>query len=348
MKILFIINRPEFYYSHRRPLVSHMIKQGHICDVATGTSTIDASQTNGRVFSFFYDRVKFHNRSLRELKRIIQDSNPDTIVVFSPKLNLEVAITRPLQPVLYNFTGLGKIVQKTLFFKIYRIVFSLLVKRRDRLLAQNHTDQALLKNVTKEGQVLLVKGSGAPRQDHVANINNKRLLFVGRLTRDKGIVDFLELSKNQKFDSFELICIGGEDSAVSDIRIEELLLYYPKVQFRGNLSTNDLAEEYLKGGILVLPSLREGLPKVAIEASSYGLAMVLSNVPGCDEFACDIPSVQLFDLTSQEDLYEKIIKVSEVYNREQAGLIQSFFQNNFSFTKVLHQYELAITSLKGK
>jgi len=78
------------------------------------------------------------------------------------------------------------------------------------------------------------------------------------------------------------------------------------------------------------------------------LAMVLSNVPGCDEFACDIPSVQLFDLTSQEDLYEKIIKVSEVYNREQAGLIQSFFQNNFSFTKVLHQYELAITSLKGK
>jgi len=45
----------------------------------------------------------------------------------------------------------------------------------------------------------------------------------------------------------------------------------------------DMPEVFAKSNIVVLPSYREGLPKVLLEAASCGRAIVATDVPGCRE-----------------------------------------------------------------
>ena len=43
----------------------------------------------------------------------------------------------------------------------------------------------------------------------------------------------------------------------------------------------DIPELFVQSNIIVLPSYREGLPKVLIEAAACGRAVVTTDVPGC-------------------------------------------------------------------
>jgi len=46
---------------------------------------------------------------------------------------------------------------------------------------------------------------------------------------------------------------------------------------------NDMPDVFAQSNIIVLPSYREGLPKVLLEAASCGRAIVATDVPGCRE-----------------------------------------------------------------
>jgi glycosyltransferase involved in cell wall biosynthesis len=43
----------------------------------------------------------------------------------------------------------------------------------------------------------------------------------------------------------------------------------------------DMARVYAEASIVVLPSYREGLPKVLLEAAACGKSLIATNVPGC-------------------------------------------------------------------
>ncbi len=47
--------------------------------------------------------------------------------------------------------------------------------------------------------------------------------------------------------------------------------------------------------LLLLPSIREGLPGVVLEALSVGLECVVSNLDGCREISDKIPYVKILD-----------------------------------------------------
>ena len=56
-----------------------------------------------------------------------------------------------------------------------------------------------------------------------------------------------------------------------------------RVIFTGLLDKKQLSTEYKNADIFVFPSYREGLPRVIIEAMSWGLPCVATNIPGCKE-----------------------------------------------------------------
>lgn len=114
----------------------------------------------------------------------------------------------------------------------------------------------------------------------------KKLLFVGRLSKQKGL-DILILALSQLaaqgFDfSCQIVGDGPELKALKD-SIEKTNLS-TKVTFLGKL-TNELAQaEMLQAHYFILPSRYEGMSNAALEALACGLPCVLTRCGGIDAY----------------------------------------------------------------
>ncbi len=98
--------------------------------------------------------------------------------------------------------------------------------------------------------------------------NSKKIIFVGRMTKEKGIFRILDCLKNLAEEDFEsMLFIGtGKD----EIRFRELLDIHPykhKIIWKGGISKDQVMQELGKAHILFLPTSEpEGFPKVISEA----------------------------------------------------------------------------------
>lgn len=108
------------------------------------------------------------------------------------------------------------------------------------------------------------------------------LLFVGRLVRDKGILDLLDAFGivRRKRPSRLLIAGGGPARNEVLCRIEALGLG-ESVTLLGYVTGDALDRAYRVADVFVLPSYREGFPLVVLEAMGYGLPIVTTPIRGC-------------------------------------------------------------------
>jgi len=102
--------------------------------------------------------------------------------------------------------------------------------------------------------------------------------FIGRLAKDKGLAEltqsFLELRKERP--NLQLLLAGREDE--TDPADLSVLRGTPGVHFLGLL--RDPRPFYSLATVIVLPSYREGLPQVILEAGAMQTPVVGTNVTG--------------------------------------------------------------------
>ena len=103
------------------------------------------------------------------------------------------------------------------------------------------------------------------------------LLFAGRLTQEKGCHDLITAFNNVSTD-LRLVIAG---SAVADNYEATLrsLADPNKVSFVGHVSGDTLAELYSNAYLHVLPSYTEGMSMSLLEALSYGVPSLVSDIP---------------------------------------------------------------------
>lgn len=110
--------------------------------------------------------------------------------------------------------------------------------------------------------------------DRYADLKNKKILAVGRLTYQKGF-DMLiaAISMIQEIcKEWEVKIIGsGEDEEalkkqINDLNMDSIIKIYPP--------TDEIINEYLNASLFVLSSRYEGLPMVLLEAQNCGLPIV--------------------------------------------------------------------------
>jgi glycosyltransferase involved in cell wall biosynthesis len=117
-----------------------------------------------------------------------------------------------------------------------------------------------------------------------------RFLFVGRLLKEKGIYDFLAAARLLKSDypHVEFLVVGdldpGNPSSLTQLDVDALKKE-GVVRFEG--FAKNVQEWLCCSHVLVLPSYREGFPRVVQEAMSMGRAIVTTQVPGCREAVMD-------------------------------------------------------------
>ena len=141
--------------------------------------------------------------------------------------------------------------------------------------------------------------------------NPIRLLFVGRLTKQKNIrlliKSFKKIIDNNDF-NIELHIVGeGEDKNKIIFLIKTLKLDN-RVILHGSLIGNKLHKIYSNSDIFILPSMFESFGIVLIEAMASGIPIIASNIP-CVRNVIKNNKTGLLVKTTPEDFAEAIEKL---------------------------------------
>jgi glycosyltransferase involved in cell wall biosynthesis len=108
-----------------------------------------------------------------------------------------------------------------------------------------------------------------------------RVLFVGRLSAEKGVGRLVEAWQGGRPEGLELVIVG---TGPEESRLRELA--DSSIRFAGRLAPEDVRKEMLSARALVVPSIwYEGQPMVILEALAAGLPVVHSDLGALAETA---------------------------------------------------------------
>lgn len=118
---------------------------------------------------------------------------------------------------------------------------------------------------------------------------NLRVVFVGRLTEEKGVLDLLEALRHTS--GVDLTIVGehlpsDRDPVATEARQFARTADLPAT-FVGHLEPTSVRATLMDADLFVLPSWREGLPRSVIEAMACGLPVIATDIRGCRELVTD-------------------------------------------------------------
>jgi glycosyltransferase involved in cell wall biosynthesis len=136
------------------------------------------------------------------------------------------------------------------------------------------------------------------------------VLFVGRFTRDKGVPELMEAFSQliHRFPELRLLLVGCfEDGDPLPLNTRKALESHSQVIFAG--AVQNTAPYYSIADLLVLPSHREGLPTVVLEAQAAGKPVVGSAATGTVDVVSDGETGLLFPVGDVPALAEAMAKL---------------------------------------
>jgi glycosyltransferase involved in cell wall biosynthesis len=178
----------------------------------------------------------------------------------------------------------------------------------------------------------------------------KKILFIGRLHRQKAVDDLLKavagLVEKPIGLGVELTLVGDgpERSALEDLAKE--LDLEAHVHFEGQL--DDVKQHLRQYDVLVLPSRAEGLSNTLLEAMSTGLPVIASDIPANLALVKHSVNGMLYpmgDHHALQDVLELILEHDELRERlGQEG--RRTVESAFSIDHVAAQYEAVYSELR--
>lgn len=174
---------------------------------------------------------------------------------------------------------------------------------------------------------------------HQGNFQNDfHLLFVGRLSKEKGVACLLRAMPRILSiypDTFLTIVGDGPERQNLEF-LSHSLKMSEHICFAGTIENERLGEYYRKAAVCVLPSLwMENCPISGLEALSFGKPLLGSNIGGIPALIREGKTGFLFRTNDHQDLAEKIgllIKNKETINAFGDNSI-SFFKHSFTEEK---------------
>ena len=343
-KILFmVLNGKEYGGSEKnvQDLLKYLDEDFMVTLVySEGNPIVDKLEQKRKITSY---AIKRNIIAMLTIFKIINKEKPDIVhfhaarAVFMGRLvsNIYNLFKRKKLIIITTIHGLYLPTGKNNF--IIRYLLRIFSTKDTKTICVSNEDRKILRKEFKYKSDIEVIYNGVELDEYMpSSIKNfnKKIGFVGRLSKQKNPIILLELAKYLKSD-FELIIYGNGpmmDELTAKCEQEKI----ENVFFKGFV--DNVKEAYDEISILVSFSLFEGLPYSYIESICSGVPVVATNVGGVGEIIKNGYNGSLISSseTSMENIINSIDNIIQSYEEYSCNSIRSAMK--FSITSMIENY----------
>ena len=330
--IIYFVSEDWYFCSHRLPIARKALKDGFKVVVITKVSKHrDVIESEG--FELAPIEIKRGGANLFSELRTIS-----TLYSYYKKYKPDIVHHVAIKPVIYGalvarligsikivnaMAGLGFVFisnkkrVKLLRFFVHQLFHFLFNNKNSQLILQNKDDLGyFLKNkLVNNENVTIVRGSGVDVKKFIPAEESTGVpivMLASRMLWDKGVGEFIEAAKILKQEGVEarFVLVGDSDpenpASIPNSQLNEWN-ELETVEWWGEKI--DMHKVLAQSSIVCLPSYREGLPKVLLEAASCGRVIIATDVPGCREIVHNGENGALVPLKNANSLASAIKKL---------------------------------------
>ena len=362
-KVLIMVNSSESLLNFRFELITKYLEEGHELYISSPPGNALSKLTEMGCKCVEESNLSRHGMNpvkelklLKSYKKTLKQIRPDVVFSYTIKPNIYggMACKSLKIPFVPNVTGLGTSIQNGgIKSKIMLFLYKQGLKKAQTVFFQNSSNMDAFKelNIVKSN-ALLLPGSGVNLEKHCYVDYPKCeeplvFTFVGRLMRDKGIIEFVKSADfiKKKHGNIVFQAVGSCEKEF-ELQLDELKKLNC-VEFLGYRT--DVHDIVSKSHAVVLPSYHEGLANVLLESAACGRPVVASRIPGCKEtfeegvsgFGCEP-----HDVDSLIQAIEKIIETSNEQRSEMGkngrALVERVFDRKIVVNLYLNEIDKAI------
>jgi glycosyltransferase involved in cell wall biosynthesis len=305
-RILYLVNVDWFFWTHRLPIARAVRDRGGEVWVAAAPTRFEPllAEEGFRFVPVPFNRsgrrVDHEARTFLSVVGLLRSIRPDLVhnVTIKPVLYGSLAARLAGRPAVVNaIPGLGYVFlasggKAALRRGILRLAYRpALSGQRVRAIFQNPEDAALFAGDGLVGgeRAVLIRGSGVDVEMFRPSPEPRGLptvLMASRMLWDKGVGEFVEaaIRLRSRGVAARFVLAGDSDpDNPSSVPRERLAAWHGAgtVEWWGHRA--DMPSVLSLAHVVCLPSYREGLPKVLLEAAAAGRPIVTTDVPGCRE-----------------------------------------------------------------
>lgn len=363
-----MINTSWNIYNFRVGLLRALQEEGYkIIAIAPKDEYSEKLETLG----FEYHKIEMNNKGTNPIEdvklmwdfyKLYKKLKPDVILHYTIKPNIYGTMAAGMLhiPVLSNISGLGTVFLDDSFSsKVARFLYKVALKTPHTVFYQNSHDRDLFisSKLVEENKTKLLPGSGIDTQKFRPTSVEKKsdgvsFLFIARLLKDKGLVEYVDAARMLvKQCDVKCYVLGayyeGNPTAISKEEMsrwqEEGVITYLGV-------SDDVASHIASVDCVVLPSYREGLSRVLLEAAAMEKPLITTNVPGCKEVVDDGFNGYLCEVKNTISLLEamqKMVSLSESKRHAFGKRGREKVIREFDEKLVIEQYKKALSDVFG-
>lgn len=225
---------------------------------------------------------------------------PDVFLGYTAKPNIYGSLAAHSLgiPVINNVSGLGTaFIKQGLLTRIVSTLYRVAFSRSSTVFFQNEEDRALFvgQKLVPAAKAGLLPGSGINLEEFrpvpvQARNGGFAFLLVARLLWDKGIGEYVEAARLVRAEEptarFQLLGFLDVANRTAIARREvEGWVTEGLIEYLGH--SDDVRPVIAAADCVVLPSYREGLPRVLLEGAAMGKPLIATDVPGCRQVVED-------------------------------------------------------------
>jgi len=195
----------------------------------------------------------------------------------------------------------------------------------DKIVVVSKTLQNYLASEYKKSATYIPSGISLPNfhaPDLISQKYNLKsenyIFFIGRLAPEKRVDWLIKAFKELKgkMPSLKLVIAGGSSATVDHVRgLKNLARDDKRIIFTGYVTGQEKEELFSNALLFVLPSYLEGLPIVLLEAMSYRLPCLVSDIPPHREVISEGVDGFLFQSYNFSDFVKKLGKLLQNSDR---------------------------------